>query len=587
MSTTALEKLMFTVGMNDMVSGPISSINRTIGGMKKNATTGFEAVRGGAFGLAGAGFAIKTFMEPVYDMQRSLGEVKSLNVAQSELDKLTKKSLAFSVKYGESATDFVKSSYDIQSAIGGLVNGELAEFTNASNVLAKATKSDAATVTNYMGTMYGIFAYDAEKMGKAEWVKNLTGQTALAVQMFKTTGSQMSGAFTAVGANAQSAGISLTEQIAILGTLQSTMSGSEAGTKYKSFLAGVGKAQSELGLNFTDSQGRLLPMLQILEKVKGKFGDTLNVAESDALKKAFGSDEAVSLIKLLMTQTDGLNDSITKLGQNTGMANAEQMASAMVDPWEQFTAVTKALRISFGTLLLPTINELLSKMTAGLTTVMGWTQEFPNITRWVGYLTLAMLTLGAAVGAGSIIFGLAKMAWAGMMAIMVAVKGVILILNPLLQIMRGIWFVLAIATNTAFAPMWLIVLVVGAIIAAVGWLIYKIGDWLGWWDKLADIMANTNWGKVILDMLGKIGAAFKEFQQWIGWGDDADINLNATKTTDIQPLAAMARAPEQGQAAAGMAANNKGNQTYWGDVTINTDSITPEDWEARAALSAG
>lgn len=615
MSTTALEKLMFTVGMNDMVSGPISSINRTIGGMKKNATTGFEAVRGGAFGLAGAGFAIKTFMEPVYDMQRSLGEVKSLNVAQSELDKLTKKSLAFSVKYGESATDFVKSSYDIQSAIGGLVNGELAEFTNASNVLAKATKSDAATVTNYMGTMYGIFADDAEKMGKAEWVKNLTGQTALAVQMFKTTGSQMSGAFTAVGANAQSAGISLTEQIAILGTLQSTMSGSEAGTKYKSFLAGVGKAQSELGLNFTDSQGRLLPMLQILEKVKGKFGDTLNVAESDALKKAFGSDEAVSLIKLLMTQTDGLNDSITKLGQNTGMANAEQMASAMVDPWEQFTAVTKALRISFGTLLLPTINELLSKMTTGLTTVMGWTQEFPNITRAVGYLTLGMLALGAAVGLGSIIVGLSRMAWAGMLGIwgltklamwpiLFLMKGmtaqqillnivfksgtaILFVFSNAMKIIRAAMILMGIAATGATAPLWATVAVIAGIIAAVGWLIYKVGDWLGWWDKLADIMANTNWGKFILDMLGKIGTAFKEFQQWIGWGDDADINLNATKTTDIQPLAAMARAPEQGQAAAGMAANNKGNQTYWGGVTINTDSITPEDWEARAALSAG
>lgn len=114
-------------------------------------------------------------------------------------------------------------------------------------MLAKATKADAATVTSYVGTMYGIFKNQADAMGKAEWVENLAGQTALAVQMFKTTGQQMSDAFTAVGANATSAGIGLSEQVAILGTLQATMGGAEAGTKYKSFLAGVGTAESQNG----------------------------------------------------------------------------------------------------------------------------------------------------------------------------------------------------------------------------------------------------------------------------------------------------------------------------------------------------
>src|SRR5690606_188378 len=124
------------------------------------------------------------------------------------------------------------------SAIGGLVNGELAKFTEASNILAKGTKADAGTITAYMGTMYGIFQDQAIKMGKAEWVQMLTGQTAEAVRMFKTSGAEMSSAFTSLGANAQSAGIDMAEQMAVLGTLQATMSGSEAGTKYKSFLNG-------------------------------------------------------------------------------------------------------------------------------------------------------------------------------------------------------------------------------------------------------------------------------------------------------------------------------------------------------------
>lgn len=558
MSTSALKKLMFTIGVNDLVSGPIASISRNVESLKRHANGGFDAVRGGAFGLAGAGFAIKTFMAPVYDMQEALGEVKSLKVAEKELDTLTKKSLAFSVKFGESATDFVRSSYDIQSAIGGLVNGELAEFTNASNVLAKATKSDAATITNYMGTMYGIFADDAEKMGKAQWVQQLTGQTALAVQMFKTTGGEMSRAFSTLGAEAQANGIAISEQLAVLGTLQATMSGSEAATKYRAFLTGAAKAQEKLGLSFTDSAGNMLPMIDILQKLKGRYGDTISVAESYELQKAFGTSEAVALVKLLMQQTDGLNSSITALARNTGMKNAEEMAAAMVDPWERFTAVTSALRIAFGTMLLPTINDLLNRMTNGLQTVIQWTEKLPNITRWVGYLTLGMLALGAAVGLGSIAIGLAKMAFAGLLAVLLPLK----IIGAVLLFIGS--------------P-------IGLVITAVGALIVAVGNWMGWWDKLKNIMADTSWGRVILDLLGEIGAAFQKFASWIG----LDTNINTSATTKIEPLAAIAKKPEPGIAAAGIANTSAGSQTYWGGVNIHTEKMTPADLEAWAVMGAG
>lgn len=161
-------------------------------------------------------------------------------------------------------------------------------------------------------------------MGKGTWVELVAGQTASAVQMFKTTGAEMSSAFTSVGANATSAGIAMSEQMAILGTLQATMSGSEAGTKYKAFLAGVAKAQDKLNLSFTDSQGQMLPMLDILDKLKGQYGDTLSVAEAADLKKAFGSEEAVSMIKLLMADTDGLASSIETLGNVQGMSKPKK-----------------------------------------------------------------------------------------------------------------------------------------------------------------------------------------------------------------------------------------------------------------------
>ncbi|MFM5626481.1 phage tail tape measure protein, partial [Aeromonas veronii] len=221
------------------------------------------------------------------------------------LGALGREALKLSIQYGESATEIVRSSYDIQSAIAGLEGNELPAFTRASTTLAKATKADTATITNYMGTMYGIFEQRAKMMGKANWVEDLAGKTANAVQMFKTTGQGMADAFGAIGANATAANVSMDEQFAVLGMLQSTMSGGEAGTKFKAFLAGVGNAQKTLGMQFTDSAGNMLPVLTVLEKLKARYGETLSVAEGDELKKAFGSDEAVSMVKLLMTNTKG------------------------------------------------------------------------------------------------------------------------------------------------------------------------------------------------------------------------------------------------------------------------------------------
>lgn len=605
MSMSALEKLTFTVGLKDMVSPTAKSINTTISGMKQNATQGFDAIRGGAVGLAGAGFAIKTFMQPVYDMQKALGEVKSLDVAQKELDSLTAKSLRFSMAYGESATDFVRSSYDIQSAITGLVDGELAKFTNASNILAKGTKADAATITNYMGTMYGIFKNQANKMGKAEWVEQLTGQTAQAVKMFKTTGTEMSGAFTSVGASATSSGISLNEQMAILGTLQSANSGSEAGTKYKAFLSGVGKAQEKLGLKFTDSAGRMLPMIKILNKLKGKFGETLEVSEKVDLEAAFGGGEPVALIDLLMGQTDGLSNSITKLGQIRGMDNAVKMAKAMVDPWEQFHATTEAVRIGFGNALLPTINDFLQMLSNGMTTLYEWTQAFPNITKYVGYLTLGILGLGAGVGAFYILMGFAKMAMAAMGTGILILKAGMLGLTVVLGFLKTSFIKLAI--TMLLNPMILMAFGVIALIAVIGVLIYK-------WDALVKWFKSTDLGQwffaqmdsvaeafsgmydIAMNIFGKIGDAFSSVSSFFGFGDDSsEINISksisASGEVGINTLnnARKVESPTDAitKTFVGVMGGSSSGMSF-GDVTINADQgMNPADLENWGALQGG
>lgn len=434
-----LEKLLMRVELIDKVTGTANRIASTMDNLQSRVEAGFTDILKGVGGLWGAGTAITGLTADYHDFHRAVGEVASLSVADDALNTLQKTALKSSIQYGESAADFVRSSYDIQSAIAGLVGKELAVFAEASNVLAKGTKADAATITNYMGTMYGIFKNQADAMGKAQWVQQLTGQTAQAVEMFKTNGVQMSGAFTALGADATAHGVAINEQMAVLGKLQATMSGSEAGTKYKAFLRGVGAAQEKLGLQFTDSAGRMLPVDQILSKLQGKFGEIDTVAESDLLKKAFGSDEAVAAIKLLIADTNGLTDSINTLGKITGMEKARAMAEKMTMKSDQLAAAGAAVRIGFGALVDKALLPFYDAGIKNLSVLSEWINKYPHLFGALAKLLVVVAGITAAIALLAIIKGVAAIAATGFGVAMTILRVILVPFGPLLKAVRLAW----------------------------------------------------------------------------------------------------------------------------------------------------
>ncbi|WP_105882062.1 phage tail tape measure protein [Haemophilus influenzae] len=388
---SAAQGLEYIISLTDQISSPLKGVMKSIDDLSKRGEAAMKKIGLGVAGIVGAGFALKSALDPAIELNRALGEVHSLGVADTALEKLSKTALNFSSQYGESAVDFVRSSYDIQSAIAGLNGNELAEFTQTSNLLAKGTKASAATITNYMGTMYGIFAEDAAKLGNANWVNKIAGQTALAVKMFKTSGDGMSAAFTSLGAAAKAAKIDVAEQVGVLGNLQATMSGSEAGTKYKAFLAGVSGAQKELGLSFVDTNGDMLDMVTILNKIKGKFGDTLDVAQAAKLKKAFGSDQAVDLIKLLLPKTKELKNNIADITKVSDTKALAQMARSMVDPWSRLSQIITGVKTAIGGEILKKLDPIMHKVADLGQEFIDWLKTYKNIARWIGYAVGALI----------------------------------------------------------------------------------------------------------------------------------------------------------------------------------------------------
>ncbi|MCH2085910.1 MAG: phage tail tape measure protein [Pseudoalteromonas sp.] len=565
------QPLMFTVGLIDQITKPIAKISHSLNGLSSDYQTGTMKMASGVAGIAASGYALQNALMPAIEMDRVLGEVKSLGVRESALKQLTDTSYQYALKYGKSATEFVSSSYDIQSAIAGLNDADLSAFTMSSNVLAAATKSDAATITNYMGTMYGIFKNQAETMGKSAWVEQITGMTAQSVQAFKTTGSEMSAAFTSLGADAKSAGIAVNEQMAILGTLQATMSGSEAGTKYSAFLAGVGKAQSALGLTFTDSQGRMLPMVNILTEIRSKYGDVIDVAEGDQLAKAFGSKNAVSTIKLLLTDINGLNDSINSLGQVNGMQKAEEMAMAMTDQSERLAQSWYVIRAAWGTAILPAFNDFVGLIADMGTNVVWFTEQFPTLTRWIGYAAVAVLGLVAAGGLFTVIMGASKMAMVAWGVAAMTWTGITTALSAGLSTLRSVMFALNIVMYAN--PIGLIVVAIAAAIVAVGALIY-------YWDDLKASFADISWINVLLTGLEYAWKAVEVLFAPLLWAieelaDLAGIELDTSFEGMKKMIGVEAIAPLEGKTIKGGITQQISNANQQKSTSVGTVNVYP------------
>lgn len=417
----AVDKLMMQIGLQDNATKPLKRLQNTVTQTADVSRQSWEQVAGGAASLIGSGFAIKQALMPAIEMDRVLGEVKSLGVIDSDLKQLEQTALNFSSAYGKSATEVVGAAYDIKSAMGELSGAELAGVTESSAILAAATKADTAAITSYMGTLYSVFATEANAIGKDNWAERVAGMTAKSVEKFKTTGPGMADAFKGVGSLAKTHGVEMQNQMAILGMLQGSMSGAEAGTKYKAYLAGAVKAQDKLGLSFTDTHGKLLPMYDVLERIKGKFGE-LDSIEIDQLKTAFGSDRAVMVITDLIGKTQALKANIGELSGAANLEVAKSMAGAMTDQWQRLEASWFAIRVGAFGLVLPAINSVAASMADGLTTLLSYTQQYPNLTRVAGYFVLAITGGAGVMGLYNLTIGASRLALRALQAPLLLTK---------------------------------------------------------------------------------------------------------------------------------------------------------------------
>ncbi|SHO28109.1 Prophage PSPPH06, tail tape measure protein, TP901 family [Moritella viscosa] len=533
-----LEKLMYTIGVVDKATGPVNKIMDKINQLSAQTASAQNQMMSCFMGTAGGAIALVSSLSPAIDHVAALGEVQTLGVANEDLTKLTKTAFEFTTQFGGNSAEFVRSAYDIQSAISGLTGDELASFTKASNVLAVATKADASTITSYMGAMYGIFEKTANKMGKSDWVNQIAGQTAKAVQMYKTTGAEMESAFSSLGAKATNRGIDAAEQFAVLGELQLVLkSGSEAGTKYASFIDGIGKAQKKLGIELTNSQGDMLSMDIVLERINQRLAGVGSVARGDILNTAFGSTDAAGVVDILSTKTAKLKQGISELTSVTDASKASEMANIIATPWDRFSGSLNGAATAMGQAVLPIIEPVVDMLVAMLGGVIWLTQEFPTLTGVLGAAAVGVIGLMMAFSAMNMIIGIYRFALIGLSVVtngaaistklwqmgLVALRvmgflGNIAVMGAYLAVIglyRGAMLAAQGVTwlfNTALLanPIGIVIAGVVALVAAVAGLIF-------YWDAIVAAFKDSSWGQGLIKIFDGVMLVFTALIDNVKW----------------------------------------------------------------------
>lgn len=533
-----MKQLDFTLSLIDKLSRPLKQVQGNVTGFAEKSKAAFMQIGGGAVALAGVGMAIKGALSPAIEMYDALNDAAAKGIEDSALKTVQRDALRFSTTYGTSAVEFVKSTENINASIAGLTGNELPKVTKVANTLAFALKSTAADTAEFMGQMFGNFSADAARLGKVEFAGQLADKM---VYMRKTFGTEMAtikdlmeGA-RGVGTNY---GVGLDEQLAVLGQLQRTL-GTEASSAYEGFMTGAIDGAKKLGLSFTDSTGKMLSMPEMLIKLQGKYGKSLegNLKAQAELDAAFGDSSAV--VKHLYGNVALLQRNITELGGADGLKRTQEMAQKMVKPWDRFVQILKAIQTVIGLTLIPVLYPVLNRLADMGQTFARWMQLFPNIARVIGYASMALLSFAAVGAVANIVMGVSRFIMMGLRGIWVALTAVtkiytatvwlaqiaVITWNTTLKFLRGALLAVRMAAIMAGIGInlmsWPILLVIGviALLVAGCYLLVKH------WDTIKAAVMNTGAFQTCAAVVKWLAGIFASAWQYISEGWNSFISL--------------------------------------------------------------
>lgn len=229
-----------------------------------------------------------------------------------------------------------------------------------------------------------------------------------------------------VGPVARTAGMSLEETSAMAGLLGDVgIKSSQAGTTLRAMLQRLANPTGAaadtlhaLGVEVTDLEGNIRSVPQILGELAEATANMGSGERLAALFTLFDAEAAAGVSELIAQQGAQGVTKFTEILKGAG-GEAARVARQMDDNanggFRAMNSAIEGLKISFGDLLLPAVRSATTVITGLTRRLTAFTNEWPTLSKWLGYGVAAIAGLAFAFG------GLMSVL-AGVLGSMVAVK---------------------------------------------------------------------------------------------------------------------------------------------------------------------
>lgn len=411
--------LEYILALKDNMTPKVKGI---VGEVEKIGTKGKEAITtlgAGLAGVVGVGASLQSVIAPALELDRALGELTKLNVGEKAIESVKDKALQLSTVIGESAESIAKNAYNVKKALNGINDTDLADVNNTIHLLGSVTRTGSENAAKYMGVLHGIFNKQAKELGEAKWADQMAGKTEKATKLFGASLDDFNAGFAKLSNSATKYGISFDEQLAIMGELtRVTGNGGVAAGKYQKILKGLGKAQSELGISFKNSTGKMDSMPVILDKIRAKYGQKIPV---DKLRKALGEDAAGAVIHLL-NQTDKLKSNLNELNQTTDGKSLITTAADASDGFLKVSAALANLKTAIGGEMLKVLYPVMDFLSEWGNKAVEFITQNKEFAATLGKVTLGFFALMAAAPVLMTLTGMFKLLSAGSTTLFLPLK---------------------------------------------------------------------------------------------------------------------------------------------------------------------
>ena len=330
----------------------------------RNAQSTFEGLRNVAvrlraeLALLGGYFAFAFIRETIRvfsEFDHSMARVAAVAGATAqELNTLTEEALRLGREFPFTASEAADAMFEL--AIAGLEVEEVMSAVQATLELAMAGNMGLAESSAIAVATMNAFGMEATD------VRDIGDQLSAAFTGSATTLDRLGAGLSFVGPVASLANVSLADTVTTLGLFANAgISGARSGTTFRQMLSRMldptAEAQTkmnELGLSFTDAEGNLLPLIDVIDQLIQK-----QVTANDVIA-IFGVRAAPGIGALITQGTEGFQELNSEIINSEGKLAeiAATMEGSALMALKKFESAVQDLQVELGKMLMPAIIQL-------------------------------------------------------------------------------------------------------------------------------------------------------------------------------------------------------------------------------------